>query len=44
MAHTVAVVVRKWMGPHRNAGHMFRDLALLASLVALLASFVVTLR
>ena len=44
MAHTVAVAVRKWLEPHRNAGHAFRDLALLASMVALAATFLATLR
>ena len=44
MAQTVAVAVRKWMGPHRNTGHVFRDLMLLAGLIGLFAAVVVTLR
>jgi hypothetical protein len=31
------------MGPHRNAGHAFRDLALLGSMVALSATFMAML-
>ena len=44
MAQTVAVAARKWMRPHRNAGHVLRDLMLLAGLIALFAAVVVTLR